>query len=71
MSGSRRWGRAASFIDSMSHLDTLSADPMERRMLAVSLLNALKQRGLTVLVTRKSPRRRGMVAPSRSTWSMR
>ncbi|HOJ21274.1 MAG TPA: ATPase domain-containing protein [Armatimonadota bacterium] len=40
-------------IDSISHLDTLSADPMERRVLAVSLLNALKQRGLTVLVTKE------------------
>ena len=56
-------------IDSMSHLDTLSADPMERRMLAVSLLNALKQRP-DGSGDQKSPRRR-YGCSFEEQWSMR
>ncbi len=42
-------------IDSMSHFEVLSGDAAERRSLVMSLLNALKQRGLTVIATREVP----------------
>jgi len=42
-------------IDSLSHFEALQGDPAERRTLAVSLLNALKQRGLTIVATKEAP----------------
>jgi circadian clock protein KaiC len=42
-------------IDSMSHFDRLTRDPIELRAIIYSFINALKREGLTSLLTRESP----------------
>ncbi len=49
----RQTGARRLLIDSLSHLAALDRDPNEQRLLVVGLLNALKQRGLTVVATRE------------------
>lgn len=42
-------------VDSLSHLERLSQDPVELRSIAYSFINALKREGLTSVLTRESP----------------
>ena len=42
-------------IDSLSHFERLSNDPVELRSILYSFINALKREGMTSLLTRESP----------------
>jgi circadian clock protein KaiC len=42
-------------VDSLSHFDRLSPDPVVRRGIAYGFINSLKREGLTSLLTRESP----------------
>jgi circadian clock protein KaiC len=42
-------------VDSLSHFERLSQDPIELRSIAYSFINALKREGLTSVLTRESP----------------
>ncbi len=42
-------------IDSLSHFDRITRDPIELRGVVYSFVNALKREGLTSLLTRESP----------------
>jgi circadian clock protein KaiC len=42
-------------VDSLSHFERLSQDPIELRSIAYSFVNALKREGLTSVLTRESP----------------
>jgi circadian clock protein KaiC len=42
-------------VDSLSHFERLSQDPVELRSLAYSFINALKREGMTSVLTRESP----------------
>ena len=42
-------------VDSLSHFERLSQDPVELRSIAYSFINALKREGLTSVLTRESP----------------
>jgi circadian clock protein KaiC len=42
-------------VDSLSHFERLSSDPVELRSIVYSFINALKREGMTSLLTRESP----------------
>jgi circadian clock protein KaiC len=42
-------------VDSLSHFERLSQDPVELRSILYSFINALKREGLTCVLTRESP----------------
>jgi len=42
-------------VDSLSHFERLSSDPVELRNMLYSFINALKREGLTSVLTRESP----------------
>jgi circadian clock protein KaiC len=42
-------------VDSLSHFERLSQDPIELRSMAFSFINSLKREGLTSVLTRESP----------------
>ena len=48
-------GACRILVDSLSHFDRLSDDPVERRGILYSFINSLKREGLTSLLTRESP----------------
>jgi circadian clock protein KaiC len=48
-------GAARILVDSLSHFDRLSDNPMLRRGIVYSFINSLKREGLTSLLTRESP----------------
>jgi circadian clock protein KaiC len=51
----REIGARRILIDSLSHFERLSDDPVELRNVIYSFINALKREGLTSLLTRESP----------------
>ena len=51
----REMGVRRILVDSLSHLDRLSTDPIELRSIQYSFINALKRQGLTSLLTRETP----------------
>jgi len=42
-------------VDSLSHFERLSQDPVELRSIVYSFINALKREGMTSILTRESP----------------
>jgi circadian clock protein KaiC len=50
----REMGARRILVDSLSHLSRLEKDPVERRSLEFSFMNALKREGLTAFLTRES-----------------
>ncbi len=48
-------GACRIMIDSLSHFERLSNDPVELRSILYSFINALKREGMTSLLTRESP----------------
>jgi circadian clock protein KaiC len=42
-------------VDSLSHLERLTDDPVELRTIQYSFINALKREGLTAILTKESP----------------
>jgi circadian clock protein KaiC len=42
-------------VDSMSHMERLSSDPVELRSIQYAFVNALKREGLTAILTKESP----------------
>lgn len=51
----REMGARRILIDSISHFDQLTEDPIELRAIVYSFINALKREGLTSILTRESP----------------
>ncbi len=51
----REMGARRILIDSVSHFDQLTPDPVELRAVVYSFINALKREGLTSILTRESP----------------
>jgi circadian clock protein KaiC len=51
----RKMGARRILVDSVSHFDQLTDDPIELRSLAYGFINALKREGLTSILTRESP----------------
>jgi len=51
----REIGAKRILVDSLSHFDRITRDPIELRGVAYSFVNALKREGLTSLLTRESP----------------
>ncbi|MGD2205609.1 MAG: ATPase domain-containing protein [Anaerolineae bacterium] len=51
----REMGARRILIDSVSHFDQLTTDPIELRAVVYSFINALKREGLTSILTRESP----------------
>jgi circadian clock protein KaiC len=51
----REMGARRVLIDSVSHLEQLSSDPVELRAVVYGFINALKREGLTSILTRESP----------------
>jgi circadian clock protein KaiC len=51
----RKMGARRILVDSISHFDQLTEDPIELRGLAYGFINALKREGLTSILTRESP----------------
>ncbi len=51
----REMGARRILIDSISHFDQLTSDPVELRSVVYSFINALKREGLTSILTRESP----------------
>ncbi len=48
-------GASRILVDSLSHFDRLSSEPVQRRGILYSFINSLKREGLTSLLTRESP----------------
>ncbi len=48
-------GATRILVDSLSHFDRLSDDPVARRGILYSFINSLKREGLTSVLTRESP----------------
>jgi circadian clock protein KaiC len=51
----REMGARRILIDSVSHFDQLTPDPVELRAVVYSFINALKREGLTSILTRETP----------------
>ena len=51
----REMGARRILIDSVSHFDQLTEDPVELRAVVYSFINSLKREGLTSILTRESP----------------
>jgi circadian clock protein KaiC len=51
----REMGARRILIDSISHFDQLTPDPVELRAVVYSFINALKREGLTSILTRETP----------------
>jgi len=51
----REMGARRILIDSISHFDQITSDPVELRSVVYSFINALKREGLTSILTRESP----------------
>jgi circadian clock protein KaiC len=51
----REMGARRILIDSVSHFDQLTPDPVELRAVVYSFINALKREGLTSVLTRETP----------------
>jgi circadian clock protein KaiC len=51
----REMGARRILVDSVSHFDQLTDDPVELRAVVYSFINALKREGLTSILTRESP----------------
>jgi circadian clock protein KaiC len=51
----REMGARRLLVDSITHFERLTQDPVELRSLEYSFINALKREGLTSLLTRESP----------------
>lgn len=51
----REMGARRVLVDSVSHFDQLTADPVELRAVVYGFINALKREGLTSVLTRESP----------------
>jgi len=51
----REIGAKRILVDSLSHFERLSTDPVELRNMIYSFINALKREGLTSVLTRESP----------------
>lgn len=51
----REMGARRVLVDSVSHFDQLTEDPVELRAVVYSFINALKREGLTSVLTRESP----------------
>lgn len=51
----REIGAKRILVDSLSHFERLTQDPIQLRSLIYSFVNALKREGLTSLLTRESP----------------
>jgi len=51
----REMGARRILIDSVSHFDQLTTDPIELRAVVYGFINALKREGLTSILTRESP----------------
>jgi circadian clock protein KaiC len=51
----REMGARRILVDSISHFDQLSRDPLEFRSTVYGFVNALKREGLTSILTRESP----------------
>lgn len=51
----REMGARRVLVDSISHFDQLTEDPVELRSVVYGFINALKREGLTSILTRESP----------------
>jgi circadian clock protein KaiC len=51
----REMGARRILVDSVSHFDQLTPDPVELRAVVYSFINALKREGLTSILTRETP----------------
>jgi circadian clock protein KaiC len=51
----RSMGARRVLVDSLSHFERLTEDPVELRQLIYSFVNGLKREGLTAILTRESP----------------
>jgi circadian clock protein KaiC len=51
----REMGARRVLVDSVSHFDQLTEDPVEMRTVVYGFINALKREGLTSILTRESP----------------
>lgn len=51
----REMGARRILVDSISHFDQLTTDPIEMRAMVYGFINALKREGLTSILTRESP----------------
>jgi len=51
----RQMGARRILVDSISHFDQLTTDPVELRAVVYGFVNALKREGLTSILTRESP----------------
>jgi circadian clock protein KaiC len=51
----REVGAKRILVDSLSHFERLSSDPVELRNMLYGFINALKREGLTSVLTRESP----------------
>ncbi len=51
----REMGARRILVDSVSHFDQITEDPVELRGVVYSFINALKREGLTSILTRESP----------------
>jgi len=51
----REMGARRILVDSISHFDQLTEDPVEFRTVVYGFINALKREGLTSILTRESP----------------
>lgn len=51
----REMGARRILIDSVSHFDQLTEDPVDLRSVVYSFVNSLKREGLTTILTRESP----------------
>ena len=51
----REIGAKRILVDSLSHFERLSSDPVELRNMVYGFINALKREGLTCVLTRESP----------------
>jgi len=51
----REMGARRILVDSISHFDQLTTDPVELRAVVYGFINALKREGLTSILTRESP----------------
>jgi circadian clock protein KaiC len=51
----REMGARRILVDSISHFDQLTDDPIELRTVVYGFINALKREGLTSILTRESP----------------
>ena len=51
----REMGARRVLVDSISHFDQLTDDPIELRAVVYGFINALKREGLTSILTRESP----------------